>query len=171
MSSNGQLVDEDLNMCEEFNSYFSSVFTKEGINIVLPEAEKLFNADLQEALLDVLCLNQEDVFKKIRKLHINKAPGVDSLVSNLFIEIATNISLPLSVIYRNSLDSVIVPVNRKRANVCVIYKKGARNECGNYKPVSLTSQACKTLESILKDAICEHLHKFNFIRQTQHGFM
>jgi len=126
---------------------------------------------LQEGLRDVLCLNQEDIFKKFRKLHINKAPGVDGLVSNLFIDTATNMSLPLSVIYRNSLDSAIVPVDWKRAKVSVIYKKGARNKCGNYRTVSLTSQACKKYESILKDVICEHLHKFNHIRQTQHGFM
>ena len=52
--------------------------------------------------------------------------------------------------------------------VCVIFKKGARNECGNYRPVSLTSQACKLFEGIIKDAICEHLQKFNLIRQSQH---
>jgi hypothetical protein len=51
LSSNGQLVEDDLKMCEEFNSYFSSVFTREDTNMVLPEAEKLFNADLQEGLL------------------------------------------------------------------------------------------------------------------------
>mgnify|MGYP003444210840 CR=1 FL=1 len=39
-----------------------------------------------------------------------------------------------------SLDSGVVPMDWKRANVCVIYKKGIRNECGNYRPVSLTSQ-------------------------------
>ena len=116
----------------------------------IPEAEKLFNADLQEGLLDVLCLNQEDVFKKIRKLHINKAPGVDGLVSNLFIETATNISLPLSATYRSSLDSGSTSRRWKRANVCVICKKGARNECGNYRHVSLTFQACKIFESIKK---------------------
>ena len=54
--------------------------------------------------------------------------------------------------------------------MCVIYKKGARNKCDNYRPVSLTSQACKLFEGIIKDAICEHLHKFNLIRQLQHGF-
>ena len=59
----------------------------------------------------------------------------------------------------------------KRANVCVIYKKGITNECGNYRSVSLTSQACKLFEGLIKDAISEHLHKFNLIRQSQHGFM
>jgi len=36
MSCNGQLVDDDYEMCEEFNSYFS--FTRDDINMVLPDA-------------------------------------------------------------------------------------------------------------------------------------
>ena len=109
--------------------------------------------------------------KIINKLHCNKVPGVDGLVSNIFIETASNISLPLFIIFRNSLDNGIVPVDWKRPNVSVIYKKSARNDCGNYRPVSLTAQACKVFEGIIKDALCEHLQKYNLIRQSQHGFM
>ena len=65
--------------------------------------------------------------------------------------------------FRSSLDSGVVPIDWKTANVCVIYKKGARNECGNYRPVSLTAQAFKLFEDVTNDAICEHLHKFNLI--------
>jgi len=160
--SNGRLVDDDLEMCEEFNSYFTSVFTREDISAGIPEAEKLFNVDEHDALLDVF-FNQVDALKIINKLHCNKAPGVDGLVSNIFIETASNISLPLYIIFRNSLDNGIVPVDWKRANVSVIYKKGARNDCSNYRPISLTAQACKIFEGIIKDALCEHLHKYNLI--------
>ena len=43
--------------------------------------------------------------------------------------------------------------------------------CGNYRPVSLTSQACKLFGDIITDAIRERLHKFNLIQQPQYGFM
>ena len=81
--------------------------------------------------------------------------------------------MPLSIIFRKLLDrpSGVVPMDWKRDNVCVNYKKGIRNECGNYRPVSLTSQACTLFEGLIKDAISEHLLKFNLIRQSQHGFM
>ena len=73
---------------------------------------------------------------------------------------ASDISLPLYIIFRNSLDNGIVPVDWKRANVSVIYKKGARNDCGNYRP---TAQAGKIFEGIIQDVFCEHLHKYNLI--------
>ena len=40
----------------------------------------------------------------------------------------------------------------------------------NYRGVHLTSQLSKVMESHVKDAIVEHLLKFNLIRDSQHGF-
>jgi hypothetical protein len=69
-------------MCEEFNSYFTSVFTREDLNVELPETEKLFNGDPHEELLDV-SFNQDEVYDRIMKLHCNKAPGVDGCQMSL----------------------------------------------------------------------------------------
>ena len=54
LDSNGQLIDNDVQMCEEFNSYYSSVFTRENLNVELPEAEKLFNDGPEKELLDLI---------------------------------------------------------------------------------------------------------------------
>ena len=42
---------------------------------------------------------------------------------------------------------------------------------GNYRPVSFTAQACKLLESILRDNNIMHLRDFNLINSSQHGFV
>ena len=44
-------------------------------------------------------------------------------------------------------------------------------KASNYRPVSFTSQVSKIYESILRDAIMEHLVKNQLIRQSQHGFL
>ena len=64
-----------------------------------------------------------------------------------------------------------VPKDWKLANVTPIYKSGARDLSKNYRPISLTSQICKILESIIKDRITEHLDRYGLINSTQHGFM
>ena len=51
------------------------------------------------------------------------------------------------------------------------YIKRAQDSPGNYRPVSLTSQVCKVMESILKDSITDHLHKYKLLGSTQHGFV
>ena len=52
----------------------------------------------------------------------------------------------------------------------LIFKKGDKSNPGNYHPISLTSQICKVLESILRDSILIHLSAQTLLLQSQHGF-
>ena len=55
-------------------------------------------------------------------------------------------------------------------NVTPIFIKGSKGDPGNYRPVSLTSVCCKMMESIIRDAITEHLDLNKLINASQHGF-
>ena len=44
-------------------------------------------------------------------------------------------------------------------------------EPANYRPVSLTSVVCKTIESIIKDRIMAYLLDNDLIAPEQHGFV
>ena len=85
--------------------------------------------------------------------------------------LAEVLSHPLAIIYTRCLAEETVPPEWKTANVTTIFKKGAKGSPGNYRPISLTCVLCKGMESIIRDAIMEHLDKFNLIRSSQHGFM
>ena len=79
-------------------------------------------------------------------------------------------SVPLAILFQKSLDEGICPDEWKCANVTPIHKKGDRTEPSNYRPVSLTSQICKVLESIIRDEIMKHLTRNNLLNDAQHGF-
>ena len=51
-----------------------------------------------------------------------------------------------------------------------IYKKGPRNDPGNYQPISSTSICCKTLKHIIYSFIFPHLDRYNVLCNNQHGF-
>ena len=59
----------------------------------------------------------------------------------------------------------------KAANVTPIYKKGRKTLPENYRPISLTSQVCKVLESIIRDEIIAFLMEHNLITDAQYGFV
>ena len=63
-----------------------------------------------------------------------------------------------------------VSMDWKEANVAPIFKKGNRNDPGNFRPVSLTSVVCKTMESIMKDNIPRQVEKRGIMTPFQHGF-
>ncbi|XP_038671336.1 uncharacterized protein LOC119975618, partial [Scyliorhinus canicula] len=77
----------------------------------------------------------------------------------------------LALIFRSSLATGIVPEDWRIANVVPLFKKGSRDNPGNYRPVSLTSVVGKVLERIIKDTIYNHLDRNNMIRDSQHGFV
>ena len=64
-----------------------------------------------------------------------------------------------------------VPQDRRIANVVPLFKKGSKNNLGNYRPVSLTSVVGKLLERILRDRIYSHLEISGRISDRQHGFV
>ena len=66
------------------------------------------------------------------------------------------------MIFQESLRVGEMPVDWRKANVTPIFKKGDRTDPANYRPVSLTSQVCKILESIVRDKMQEYLEKTIF---------
>jgi hypothetical protein len=76
------------------------------------------------------------------------------------------LSKPLCILFNKSLQEQqdgIAPEDWKKTNVSALFKKGSMELAGNYRPVSLTSQVCKVLESFLRDSTVEHLNKYQLI--------
>lgn len=76
------------------------------------------------------------------KLDKGKASGLDDI--DIGYSNPTDRSLPLQIMFTNSLEQGRLPVVLKKFNIVLIYKKGNRKE--NYRPVSLTSVICKLQE-------------------------
>ena len=75
--------------------------------------------------------------------------GPDGLHPWVLRELAGVIAEPLSAIYQCSWLSGEVPEDWKLADVTHVYKKGRKDDPGNYRPVSLTSVPGKVMEQII----------------------
>jgi len=102
---------------------------------------------------------------------MDKALCPDDIHPAVLTNCAQIISLPLTLIYRKSLQEGRLPSDWKLANEIPIYKKGSKTDAGNYHPISPTSVPCKVLESIIKDTVVGHLESNGFYNHNQHGFV
>jgi len=83
---------------------------------------------------------------------------------------AEELAPALSVIFQKSIDTGDLPKSWLKANISPIFKKGDRTLASNYRPVSLTSICCKTLEHIIHSNIMKHFDQFSILTDKQHGF-
>ena len=166
--TDNQVPIEQDKMAEEFNKYFTSVFTIEDTANV-PTAAPSFRGTDNDRLCDIQ-IDRSLVRKSLDSLRIDKAPGADSMSPRVLAELKDEITTPLTRIMQCSLASGVVPDDWKIANVTPIYKGGTRSQTSNYRPISLTSQLCRLFESIVRDYIVAHLETNELVSGTQHGF-
>ena len=74
--------------------------------------------------------------------------GPDGIHPRVLKELADVIARPLSMIFQCSWESGEVLVDWKLTNVVPIFKKGNRENPGEYRPVSLTSVPGKIMEKL-----------------------
>ncbi|KAK4823951.1 hypothetical protein QYF61_008337 [Mycteria americana] len=106
----------------------------------------------------------------LHHLDTHKSMGPDDIHPRVLKELADVLTKPLSIIYQQSWLTGEVPVEYRLANVIPIYRKGWKEDMGNYRPVSLTSVPGKLMEQIVLSAITWHVENNQGIKPSQHGF-
>ncbi|XP_014675990.1 PREDICTED: uncharacterized protein LOC106815967 [Priapulus caudatus] len=158
----GTVITDNKHMAMKLNDYFVSVFTVENtLNIPVPIRK---TPQGENTVLDHVIISQEAVKTKCLNLKPDKAPGGDKIPPRVLKEAADTICEPLHMIFQHSLVNSYIPEDWKDANVTPIFKKGPRDRPCNYRPVSLTSVACKIMEALyiddIDDTVTSSLSKF-----------
>ncbi|GAB0204278.1 mitochondrial enolase superfamily member 1 [Grus japonensis] len=96
--------------------------------------------------------------------------GPDGMQPQVFRELADVTPRLLSVIFERSWRSGEVPEDWRKANVTPVFKKGKKEDPGNYRPVSLTSIPGKVMEQLIPRVFYKHVEEKKVIGSDQHGF-
>ena len=111
-----------------------------------------------------------DVQKQLRQLPIRKATGLDGIPARLLRAAASHIHIPLAHICNISMQTGVFPDEWKSARVTPIFKAGARDDVGNYRPVSILPVVSKLLERVIHDQLYQNLSENGVLSEWQSGF-
>ena len=160
--SDGVLVVDSREQADVFNKHYSSVFTTS--NRAAPDIPFHGSQKIED-----IAITEGSIIDAIDQLKEFSAPGPDGICNKLLIELKDILALPLSLIFRKSLDESRIPDDWRLSNVTPVYKKGTKADAVNYRPVSLTSNICKLMERVVNVPFSAFLNK-HVLNNTQHGF-
>jgi len=133
LNRRGEFVTNNAEKAEILHTFFTFVFT----STVEPQA--LGTIIRVDANTDLLSVRGELVNELLQKLDSCKSSGPHNIHLRVLKELASIIMRLLSMIFEKSWRSRDIPEGWKKANVTPIYKKDLKEDPGNYRTISLTS--------------------------------
>ena len=155
---------------DAFNNYFSSIADR--IHDELDKLDGDPNSYLQQTdhtpkMTEPTTKDINNIFKSLQP---KKSTGFDEISSKLVKDLKFELITPIKIILTKMIREKTFPDIWKIAKVIPLFKKGDKQEVGNYRPISLLPALSKIAEKFIAKQIYDYLETKNLFPQTQFGF-
>ncbi|PKU44177.1 rna-directed dna polymerase from mobile element jockey- hypothetical protein [Limosa lapponica baueri] len=154
---------EGLTAWEDYKNAVRSLLIRPALRNHRRETEKVWTKE------DFPLVEEGQVREHLSKLDIRKSMVPDGMHPRALRELAEVIAGLLSIIFERSWRTGKVPEDWRKANAIPVFKKGKKEDPGNYRLVSLTSIPGKMREQLVLGITSKHTEEKKTIRSSQHG--
>ena len=148
-----------------FNDYFADQCKIIDNGSVLPVVYYKTNESIEEINISI-----GNIISIINNMNANKAGGYDGISVGMLQLCASEVAIPLQIMFQKCIRTGNFPDSWKYANVQPIHKKDNRQIKSNYRPISLLPICGKILEKIVFDEVYSYLNTNNLLSKNQSGF-
>ena len=187
--SNGNILTKDSENAGLLNDFFKSVHTEEldspeltlgqAANIlwneepttnIFSDNDNLSRKEPSFQLTDIE-ITKEIIEEELKKINPIKSNTPDCIHPRIIKECTTALVDPLYHIFTMSMKEGKVPTSWKDGTITALFKDDDRHSPSNYRPVTLTSVLCRTLERVIKKSLMDYVEINNILSNHQHGFV
>ena len=188
---NEEIINNEKEICEIFNNFFSDIVT----NLNIPKIPCSVNVDSTDDTVSIAInkyknhpsikeirnktpisrkfafqqVNREEVKLEIINLDPSKAAQEGDIPTRIIKANSDIISNYLHYNFNNNmLDKAIFPKSFKNANIIPIFKKKSRTEQSNYRPVSILPNLSKIFERLMFNQLSNYFR--DILSKFQCGF-
>lgn len=158
------------------NKYFTSIGTKLASNTLArlqtSELELARKVSIQSGTKNSMLLippDHEEINNVISTLK-TCSPGVDDISALVIKRFKQLLIDPILHLCNLSLESGIFPTSLKHSVVIPIHKKGDKQDCSNYRPISLLSTLSKIIEKLFNKRLISYIEGQKLLSDNQYGF-
>ena len=113
-------------------------------------------------------IEEQELDQALRNTRLGKSPGPDGILPGILVNGGRRLRAFLLVLFNICWVTEIIPLDWIDANIAVLFKKGDRSHCGNYRGISLLSAVGKVLADIILQRL--HLLVESMYPQSQSGY-
>lgn len=164
-----QLVADPKQMADILRHQYESAFSKPRREY----SEITSTLRHQDADIEItnIVFTARDIENVITGLRTCSAAGPDQIPAVLLKNCATAVSVPISMLWKASLETGQIPKTLKHGNITPIHKGGDRTDPRQYRPVALTSILIKVFERIVANHLINYMNEHSILNPGQHGFL
>ena len=135
LSNNGEEIENNREIAEEFNKHFSEIGLKLASKIKNKNTTRFQEEKIQKSMfMDPTDLGE--VKKVLEDIRSNCVPGIDNITKQDIIKLFSVIGETIVNIINKILENGIFPEELKTLKITPIYKKGRHDDVNNYRPIS-----------------------------------
>ncbi len=162
--SSGPFVNSDQEMVELLKATILVFLSRgSGVNPRIP----ITHTNLHSSPL----ITELEVIHTLNCLNPHEVVSPDRLFPKALKALSSHIAPVLGQMLKRSLQTVKVSENWRRGIVTPVTKNPRTTDPRQFRPISLTSVVCKTLETILEEKLMSYLSQLSLLTTRQHGFL